>query len=117
MIELDESTGVIRPKGAGVVKISLKPTTGNQKAEEITVIVSPTGTNQFDAGINDYKSKIEFATSSESFTLYSNGNPAKNMTWEVYAITYNGSTPTRTLLSQKNTTLLNYQISEIDGLL
>lgn len=117
VIELDESTGVIRPKGAGVVKISLKPTTGNQKAEEITVIVSPTGTNQFDAGINDYKSKIEFATSSESFTLYSNGNPAKNMTWEVYAITYNGSTPTRTLLSQKNTTLLNYQISEIDGLL
>lgn len=117
VIELDESTGTIIPKGAGVAKISLKPTTGSQKAEEITVIVSPTGTEKFGAGFDEYKSKIEFATSSESFTLYTNGNPAANMVWEVYTITYNGSTPTRTLLSQKDTTLLNYQISEIDGLL
>lgn len=117
VIELDESTGTIIPRGAGVSKISLKPTSGSQKAEEITVIVSPTGTEKFGAGFDEYKSKIEFATASESFTLYTNGNPAANMVWEVYAITYNGSTPTRTLLSQKDTTLLNYQISEIDGLL
>ena len=117
VIQLDESTGTITPKGAGVARISLKPTTGSQKAEEITVIVSPTGTEKFGAGFNEYKSKVEFDTSSESFTLYTNGNPAANMEWEVYAITYNGSTPTRTLLSQKDTTLLNYQISEIDGLL
>ncbi len=117
VIELDESTGTITPKGSGLAKITLKPTTGSQKAEEITVIVSPTGTNIFGAGYEEYKSKVEFDTSSESFTLYTNGNPAANMAWEVYAITYNGSTPTRTLLSQKDTTLLNYQISEIDGLL
>lgn len=117
VIQLDESTGTITPKGSGLAKILLKPTTGSQKAEEITVIVSPTGTEKFGAGFDEYKSKVEFATSSESFTLYTNGNPAANMAWEVYAITYNGSTPTRTLLSQKDTTLLNYQISEIDGLL
>ncbi len=117
VIELNEADGTITPKGAGISKITLKPTTGSQKAEEFTVIVSPTGTEKFGAGFDEYKPNVEFATSSESFTLYTNGNPAANMAWEVYAITYNGSTPSRTLLSQKDTTLLTYQVSEIDGLL
>lgn len=117
VIELNESTGTITPKGAGISKISLKPTTGSQKAEEVTVIVCPTGTYKNDVGFEQYKSHVEFETSSDSFTLYTNGNPASNMTWEVYAITYNGSTPTRTKISPKDSNLLNYQISEIDGLL
>lgn len=117
VIELDETNGTITPKGAGVAKITLKPTTGDQKAEEFTVIVSPTGTNKFGAGFDEYKPHTEFDTSSDSFTLYTNGNPASNMTWEVYSITYNGSTQSRTLLSQKDTTLLTYGISKIDGLL
>ena len=117
VIELNEATGVITPKGAGVAKITLKPTTGEQKAEEFTVIVSPTGTEKFGAGFDEYKAYTEFATSSESFTLYTNGNPAANMTWEVYTITYNGSTPTRTLISSKDTSLLTYTVSEIDGLI
>lgn len=117
VIELDEANGIIIPKGAGVAKITLKPTTGEQKAEEITVIVSPVGTEKFGVSFEEYKKNPEFATHSDSFTLYSNGNPAANMTWEVYAITYNGSTPTRTLISSKDTTLLTYAISEIDGLI
>ena len=117
VIELDESTGKIIPKGAGIAKISLKPTTGSQKAEEFTVIVSPVGTNIVDTSIDKYVAYTEFATSSDSFTLYTNGNPAKNMTWEVYAITYNGSTPTQKLIDPKDNTLLTYAVSEIDGLI
>lgn len=117
VIELNESTGVITPKGAGVAKITLKPTTGDQKAEEFTVIVSPTGTEKFGASFDEYKAHTEFSTSSDSFTLYTNGNPAANMTWEVYAITYNAATPTRKLISQKDTSLLTYAVSEIDGLI
>lgn len=117
VIELDESTGTIIPKGAGIAKISLKPTTGSQKAEEFTVVVSPVGTNAFGTTMDQYSSYTEFDTSSESFTLYTNGNPANNMTWEVYAVTYNGSTPTQKLITQKDTSLLTYSVSEIDGLI
>jgi len=117
VIIIDESTGTIIPQGAGVVKISLKPTTSSQTAEEFTVIVSPTGTNKYGASYEDYKAYTEFATASDSFTLYTNGNPADNMTWEVYAITYNGATPVKTLISAKDTTLLTYAVSEIDGLI
>lgn len=116
VIFLDESNGKITPRGAGVAEVSLKPTTGNQKAESFTIIVSPTGTNEFGVGFDKYKSQVEFATSSESFTLYTNGNPALNMQWEVYAITYNGTEPKNTKLAQTGK-LLNYSISEIDGLL
>lgn len=115
VIELDESTGTIIPKGAGIAKISLKPTTGSQKAEEFTVVVSPAGTNV--PGSAQFSEYTEFATSSESFILYTNGNPANNMTWEVYAVTYNGSKMTKKLISPKDTSLLTYSVSELDGLI
>ncbi|MBQ8040199.1 MAG: hypothetical protein IJ274_10090, partial [Lachnospiraceae bacterium] len=115
VIILDEATGTIIPQGAGVAKVSLKPTTGEQKAEEITVIISPIGSNIFDAGTDEYKSHVEFTTKSDTITLYSNGNPAANMTWEVYALTYDGDTEKQKLIDQKNTELLTYTISEIDG--
>ncbi len=116
VIIVDETTGTIKPQGAGLATISLKPTTGSQKAETITVIVSPIGTNIPDTSIDEYKSKIEFETFSESITLYTNGNPASNMTWEIYAITYDGSIQKRELLKE-NDKRLTCTISEFDGLL
>ena len=57
--------------------------------------------NSLRADCQSLGSFTEFETSSESFTLYTNGNPASNMTWEVYAITYNGTSPKKTLISSK----------------
>ena len=39
------------------------------------------------------------------------------MTWEVYALTYAGETENQRLITQKDTELLTYTISEIDGII
>ena len=115
VIELDEATGIIRPKGAGVAKVMMKPLTGTQKAEEFTVIVSPVGTEDHNDSFSEYGQEVKFSTSSDSFSLYTNGNPASNMTWEVYKLTYNSSTATRTKIDQKDTSLLTYVVDESSG--
>ena len=115
IIEMDEATGTIHPKGAGVAKVSLKPITGNQKEQEFIVVVSPVGSADATHGYKDYLPTVPVETSSDSFTLYTNGNPASNMTWEVKQIVYNNGSPKEKTISQKDTSLLTYSISETDG--
>ena len=116
VIVVDEATGKITPKGAGVAKIMMKPLTGTQKAEEFTVIVSPVGTKNYNDDFADYDDVVEFDTKSDSFSLYTNGNPASNMTWEVYSLTYNNSTtPKRTKINQNDTSLLTYVVDNGSG--
>ena len=93
VIVVDEATGIISPKGAGVTTVELKTLTGNM-SEKFTVIVAPTGSTTQDG---KYTSEINIPATpqesfvSESFTLFTNGKPAANMTWEIYAITYDGT--------------------------
>ena len=117
VIVVDEATGIISPKGAGVTTVELKTLTGNM-SEKFTVIVAPTGSTTQDG---KYTSEINIPATpqesfvSESFTLFTNGKPAANMTWEIYAITYDGTKKKETKITQKDTSLMTYEISTTDG--
>ncbi len=117
VIEVNEATGTIIPKGAGVTTVELKTLTGNM-SEKITVIVAPIGSATADG---TFESTIKIPAKagdsfvSESFTLFTNGAPASNMTWEIYAVTYDGTEKKETKITQKDTSLMTYEISETNG--
>jgi len=116
IIEIDESTGTIKPVGAGLAEIALQPKKSSQKAEKVTVIVQPLGAiDDPDATLTDKPTPQKYHTSSPTFTLYTNGNPAANMKWEIYSCTWNGTKETRTLITEKDTSLLTYIIGVNDG--
>ncbi len=116
IIEIDETTGTLIPKGAGLAEIALTPKSGSQKAEKITVIVQPVGAiDDPDAPMTDTPTPDKYHTYSPTFTLYTNGNPASNMKWEVYALTWNGAEVTEKLVTDKDTSLLAYSVSTEDG--
>jgi len=116
IIEIDEATGTLKPVGAGLAEIALQPKKSSQKAEEITVIVQPLGTiDDPDGTLSDKPTQQPYHTSSPTFTLYTNGNPASNMKWEIYSCTWNGSKETRKPITEKDTSLLTYIIGSNDG--
>lgn len=117
VIIVDEATGTITPVGAGVTTVELKTLTGDM-SEKITVIVAPIGSatadGTFESTIN-IPAKAGDTFVSESFTLFTNATYASNMTWEIYAITYDGTEKKETKITQKDTSLMTYEISETNG--
>lgn len=114
IIEVD-GAGNIKPVGAGTAKIQLVTKTtdgGRAMTEEIEVVVSPIGSNSHDE--SKFSSAVDFHTTDTSFTIFTNGNPASNLIWEVYAVTWEGSTPTETKLPADGP-LMSYTISPKDG--
>lgn len=123
VVSIDEN-GKLSVLGAGHVtlKIFTELPDGKAKAnEEFDIVVVPIGSSnttpptQVPADpsyFDKFSQVVNMVVDEPNFTLYSNGYPASNLTWEVYSVDYAGK---ETLISPSNTSLLTYVVSEGSG--
>ncbi len=112
--------GVITPVGAGTSKVTITTDTDNEnnKADETTfeVIVRPSGSVNAGDSYDKYESQIDWRTSANKFSLYSNGNPAANMDWKFYSVVYDKTKEELVELKESND-LFNCKINDVNGIL
>ncbi|MBP3609928.1 MAG: Ig-like domain-containing protein [Lachnospiraceae bacterium] len=116
---IDIEDGVITPLGAGTTTVTIKTRTveGGKSLElKFDVVVMPEGAVVLDNTCNTYEGKVQHRTKENELILYSNGNPAKNIQWEVYQVLYDKQNLEHLEpITPSNTELLSYEISEDNG--
>ncbi|MBE5950060.1 MAG: hypothetical protein E7260_00550 [Lachnospiraceae bacterium] len=123
VVSIDEN-GKLSVLGAGYVtlKIYTELPDGKTKAnEEFEIVVSPVGSNntmpptQVPADPSAYDKflpVVNMVVDEPNFTIYSNGFPASNLTWEVASVDYAGK---EKVISPNDKSLLTYVVSEGSG--
>ena len=123
VVSIDED-GTLSVLGAGhtTLKIFTELPDGKAKPnEEFEIVVIPVGSintvppTQVPADPSYYdkfSQTVNMVVDEPNFTLYSNGFPASNMTWEVFSVDYAGK---ETQIAPSDTSLLTYVVSEGSG--
>ncbi len=119
-----DGSGMVTVLGAGHTTVTVTTDTndGQSKADVTTfeVVVVPVGSVATQAPLppanpsayDSFGQTVNMVVDNPYFTIYSNGNPASNMTWKVYSVDATGK---ETLIKPSDTTLLTYAISEQSG--
>lgn len=119
-----DGAGKLTVLGAGhtTVTITTDTNNGQSKADVTTfeVVVTPIGSENVQApnppadpsAYTSFEQEVNLKVDAPYFTIYSNGNPATNMIWEVFSVDANGN---EKRITQTDTKLLTYAISEDSG--
>lgn len=114
VVKADED-GKLTILGAGhtTVTITTDTNNGQQKVDTTSfeVVVTPLG-SKAEGTVSDYTQDVSMTVNTSQFTIYSNGAPAANLIWEVYAKDAAGNL---TRLPQTDTSRLTYSVSEETG--